>query len=228
LATAVDLRRIDREKLAGRFGLYVGHWINMLDEPEAMDLEGTLQEMTRQTQLEKSTERYLGLEWHWRALLFLRRWLSVNENRNWHRKVYPLSAGVSHVRLDGSGFGAAKHNVLRYFLVPPPGPALPLVLAPVSLNENLTFAAVYREAALNASQVAKLMALFFAGLENFAREESSLNASAFSSGNCMWSAPNHGIVETEPASVKESLLTSVHELARPGARATGSRAHGRR
>lgn len=172
LATAVDLRRIDREKLAGRFGLYVGHWTNMFGEPEALDLEGMLQEMTRQTQLDKSTERYLGLDWHWRALLFLRRWLSMNENRSWHRKVYPLSAGVSHVRLDGNGFGAAKDNVLRYFLVPPPGPALPLVLAPASLNENLTFAVVYREAALNASQVAKLMALFFAGLENFAGKES--------------------------------------------------------
>ena len=172
LATAVNLRRIDREKFAGRFGLYAGHWINTLDEPEAMDLEGILQEMTRQTQIEKSAERYVGLEWHWRTLLFLRRWLSVNENRTWYRKVYPLSAGVSHVRLNGNGFGAAQDNVLRYFLVPPPGPAVPLVVAPASLDENLTFAAVYREAALNASQVAKLMDGFFACLARFAGTES--------------------------------------------------------
>jgi len=172
LATAVDLRRIDRGKFGQRFGLYVGHWINTLDKPDALDLEGILQEMTRQTQIEKSAERYVGLEWHWRTLLFLRRWLSVNENRTWYRKVYPLSAGVSHVRLNGSGFGAAKDQVLRYFLVSPPGPAVPLVVAPASLDENLTFAAVYREAALNASQVAKLVAVFFARLENLAGKES--------------------------------------------------------
>jgi hypothetical protein len=171
LATAVDLRRIDRDKFADRFGLYVGHWINTLDKPEALDLEGILREMTRQTQIEKSAERYVGLEWHWRTLLFQRRWLSVNENRTWYRKVYPLSAGVSHVRLNGSGFGAAKDEVLRYFLVPPPGPAVPLVVAPASLDENLTFAAVYREAALDESQIARLMAVFVACLESLSGRE---------------------------------------------------------
>jgi hypothetical protein len=100
---------------------------------------------------------------------FVRRWLSVNQNRAWYRKVYPLSAGVSHVRLNASGFGAAKEKVLRYFLVPPPGPALPLFVGPASLDDDLTFTVVYREAALDGSQVERLMAAFFARLELFTR-----------------------------------------------------------
>jgi hypothetical protein len=169
VATAVDLRRIDREQLSERFGLYVGHWINVVDEPEALDLERMLQEIGRQTQREKTEQTYAGPEWHWWAVLFVRRWLSVNQNRAWYRKVYPLSAGVSHVRLNASGFGAAKEKVLRYFLVPPPGPALPLFVGPASLDDDLTFTVVYREAALDGSQVERLMAAFFARLELFTR-----------------------------------------------------------
>ena len=169
LATAVDVRQVAAEDLSNCFGLFVGHWVTLIDNPDALSFEEMLEEVARQTRLEKSEQRYAAPQWDWRTVLFLQRWLSMKEDRAWYRKVYPLSAGLSNVQVNTSWFGAAKDQILAYFLVPPTGPALPLVVSPATLDDRLKLCAVYQEVFLNESQVRNLVALFLGKLESFSK-----------------------------------------------------------
>jgi NRPS condensation-like uncharacterized protein len=168
LATAVDLRQAAVGKLSNCFGLFVSYWVTLLDEPDIRDFEGMLSEVARQTQLEKSEKRFAGPAWDFLTLLLLRRWLGVNEDRSWYRKVYPLSAGLSNVRMSSSEFPGGDEKILACFLVPPTGPALPLVVSPATLGDRLRLSAVYRVASLSESQVQTLINIFLGKLEDFA------------------------------------------------------------
>jgi NRPS condensation-like uncharacterized protein len=170
LGTAVDVRPAAAEDLSDCFGLFVGHWVTLINDPDAAEFE-MLEQVAQQTRLEKSERRYAGPQWDWRIVLFLHRYFSMKEDRAWYRKVYPLSAGVSNIRMSASWFGVPKEKILGCFLVPPTGPALPLVVSPATVDDQLKLAVVYREAALSDSQVRTLMDLFLTKLEHFSKRD---------------------------------------------------------
>jgi NRPS condensation-like uncharacterized protein len=169
LATAVDIRHVAAEDLSDCFGLFARYWVTMIGNPDLSDFEGMLHDVTRQTRLEKAEQRFVGPEWDFLTLLLLHRWFSVNEDRSWYRKVYPLSAGLSNIRMSAASFPAGKERILGCFLVPSTGPALPLVVTLATLDDELKLGVAYQEASLSESQVRTVIELFLLGLDQFCK-----------------------------------------------------------
>ena len=169
LAAAVDPRQVAPKQLSDCFGLFVGHWVTLLNDPDSGDFDAMLDEVVRQTRVEKGEKRFGGPEWDFLTVLLLRRWLGAKEDRSWYRKVYPFSAGLSYIKMRSSEFPGGRGKVLACFPIPPTGPALPLVVSPATVDDQLKLTAVYREAALSDSQVRTLMDLFLTRLEHFSK-----------------------------------------------------------
>jgi hypothetical protein len=115
--------------------------------------------------VEKEEKRFAGPQWsHW-LIARLRDWLPYENSRAWYRKVYPLSGGLSSVRLDASWFGEGGARIAEYFRVAPCGPAVPLVLAPTTFDGELNFSLTWRDSTWTAEGAEKLMGLLMARLE---------------------------------------------------------------
>lgn len=81
--------------------------------------------------------------------------------------MYRISGGLSNVKVSSAEFGEASHQVLDYLLFSPPGPALPFVLTPATLDDKLKFCLVYKQEALTHAEARHLLERFLAELENF-------------------------------------------------------------
>ncbi|TWT46019.1 peptide synthase [Phycisphaerae bacterium RAS1] len=72
----------------------------------------------------------------------------IPNHRRSYRKLLPISGGVSSVRVAEAGFGAAADSVLAYVRACPPGPAMPLVLAPTLMRGRVELTLVFRPATM--------------------------------------------------------------------------------
>lgn len=169
IGSAVDLRGSASQDLSICFGLYLSHWITIVEEPDMADSEQLLARIVRQTRREKAEKRFLGPQWNFLALALLRRLSLMTNARAWYRKVYPVSGGISNVKLSASWFAGAGERILDYILVSPTGPVLPFVLAAATLNDKLNLTLVYRRSSLTCLEARKLIDLFLAKLELFSR-----------------------------------------------------------
>jgi len=95
----------------------------------------------------------------------LRRWGGLKDTRAWYRKVYPISAVLSNVKLNAAWFRGAGDRVLDYIRISPTGPALPLVLATARLGDRLNLTLGYHTSVLTDPEARNLTALFLARLE---------------------------------------------------------------
>lgn len=168
LSSAVNVRPHAREDLSHCFGLYLGHWVTIIDQPETGDLGQLLTRIAEQTRLEKAERRAVGPAWNFWAVTRFGRWFSPKGTRGWYRKVYPISAGLSHVKLSAPWFKGAAENLLDYIRISPTGPALPLVLASARMGDRLNFSLGYHYSSLTSPEARKLIRLFLVKLERLA------------------------------------------------------------
>jgi len=165
LGTAVNVRPEASVDLSNCFGLYLGHWVTILEEPDLGDFEQLLARIAEQTQREKTEKRAVGPHWNFWAVARLRRWGGLKDTRAWYRKVYPISAVLSNVKLNAAWFRGAGERVLDYIRISPTGPALPLVLATARLGDRLNLTLGYHTSVLTDPEARNLTALFLARLE---------------------------------------------------------------
>ena len=165
VATIVDLRGEAEVDLSKAFGLYLGQSVIVVREPGRLDFDELLRRTSSEMRVEKEEKRFAGPQWsHW-LIARLRDWLPYENSRAWYRKVYPLSGGLSSVRLDASWFGEGGARIAEYFRVAPCGPAVPLVLAPTTFDGELNFSLTWRDSTWTAEGAEKLMGLLMARLE---------------------------------------------------------------
>ncbi|HET7853346.1 MAG TPA: condensation domain-containing protein [Candidatus Methylomirabilis sp.] len=165
LAAAVDVRDEAREDLSNCFGLFLGQVILIADEPDVGDVEQLLVRTAVQMAREKTRKHFIGPQGTFVILAFLRRWFSLRVTRARYLKDYPVSAGLTNVRLDASWFKGAADYVLNYIRVPPTGPMLPIVLAPTTYSHRLSLGVTYRESSFTEAEARQLIDVFFATLE---------------------------------------------------------------
>ncbi len=156
LGAAVSLRSAAPEALADCFGVFLGHWVTLLRRPDA-GLPALLREITVQTRAEKSAQRAAASQLGYRLLGLMSRWGSIRHDGQWYEKVYRISGSVSNVRASTEWFGRAGRHVREYTLVSPPGPAMPLVVASATLDDQLNLCLVARDAALSAAEAGTLL-----------------------------------------------------------------------
>jgi hypothetical protein len=156
LGAAVCLRSVAPETLAHCFGVFLGHWVTLLRRPDA-ELPALLSEIAVQTRAEKSTQGSAVSQLGYRLLGLISRWGSIRHDGQWYEKVYRLSGAVSSVRASTEWFGQAGRHVREYYLISPPGPAIPLVVASATLDGQLNLCLVARDAALPPAEAGMLM-----------------------------------------------------------------------
>jgi len=164
LATAVSLRRLAPEALAHPFSVLVGHWVTFLHRPDA-ELPALLRQIAVQTRAEKSAPRSALSPWGFMLLVLISRWSPFHHDGRWYEKMYRLSGGVSNVRASTEWFGDAGRYLREYYLISPPGPAVPLVVASATLGDKVNLCLVARDAALSAVEAGTLLAQLCVELE---------------------------------------------------------------
>jgi hypothetical protein len=164
LASAVCLRRLAPQSLAHAFSVVIGHWVTFLHRPDA-ELPVLLRQIAAQTRSERTSWRAALPVWGFMLLVLISRWSPFQHDGRWYDKMYRLSGGVSNVRASAGWFGDAGRHLREYYLVSPPGPVVPLVVASATLGDDLNLSLVARDAALSAAEANTLLAQLCAELE---------------------------------------------------------------
>jgi hypothetical protein len=157
-AAIADLRGEAEKDLSKAFGLFLGQSVIVVQEPDQLDFEGFLRRISGDLDFEKKRKekRFVGPQLDFRFAARLRGWLPYENSRAWYRKDWPLSAGLSSVRLDASWFGEGGTHIAEFFRVAPCGPAVPLVLTVTTFQGELTFSLTWRDSTWTAGQAARL------------------------------------------------------------------------
>jgi NRPS condensation-like uncharacterized protein len=166
LATVVDVREAASENLSDCFGLYLGQIVTTIDKPDDAGFPELLIRTAEHMRREKGEKRFIGPQWNLAIVSALGRWFSVNVARDRYRKAYPLSAGMSNVRLDSAWFRGASDRILDYIRISPTGPALSLIFTPTTYGDRLNLSITYRESSFSEGEILKLVDRFFHTLES--------------------------------------------------------------
>jgi NRPS condensation-like uncharacterized protein len=164
----VDVRKEASEDLSNCFGLCLGQMVIIIDEEDTASVEHLLIRTTEEMRKAKAGKSFIGPHWNFVILVLLRRWFSLKITRARYLKHYPISAGLSNVRLDASWFAGATDMVLNYIRIGPTGPMLPIVLTPTTYGNRLNLGVTYRESSFTEAETRKLIDLFFEKLERLA------------------------------------------------------------
>jgi hypothetical protein len=149
-------------------GVRVGQAVIVIGEPDEPRLDVLLERVAALARAEKDGGAFTATPWSLLALSRLKRWLPRQGARAWYRKVYPIAAGISNVRWRADAFGGERGGVLAHHRILPPGPALPLAVAPTTLGESLTFSFSHHLGSLAEDEVKTIAAAFVARLEALA------------------------------------------------------------
>jgi NRPS condensation-like uncharacterized protein len=167
LASAVDMRVSARTDLQDNFGVYLGQALVVVNDPELYDFVQLLACISAQMSAEKKAAAFTVTDWNLLSIVLLKGRFLLKNKRAWYRKVWPLSAGLSNVKVDRSWFLSSGEHILDYVRIAPTGPALPLVLTPTTLDGSLNLSLVYRRSCLNSEQGHRLITIFVSKLKDF-------------------------------------------------------------
>jgi hypothetical protein len=165
------------------FGPELADMVVLLDEPDAT-FEGLLAEIVPQTRAarmarfpdegasEATSRPPASSSFDPRLFLIQRIWpvFRMPHHRRSYRKVFPLCGGVSTFAANEDVFGSVADRVLRYVRVAPPGPALPIVLAPTVFRGRLELTLTFRVATLSPAAGEQVLTRIVQKLQAFALE----------------------------------------------------------
>jgi hypothetical protein len=158
-------RRGAEDPEARAFGVQLGQSVVLVEDPDAGAPGDLLARVAASTRGIKATGALAGPQWNFTLLSRLARRFPSWNTRAWYRKVYPLAGGLTNVRWRPEAFGPGGARIGEYFRLPPPGPVLPLVVAPTTFGETLTVAMGYNESSLDEPAAERLLDLFLRNLD---------------------------------------------------------------
>ncbi len=159
VATVLSHRKWASEDLTDFFGVCLSDAVLLIDKPDA-GMRGVLAQIVPQARRFKAPHGSSEPSWKLLFVKYLWPALGIPHNEASYRKVFPLCAGVSTVSVDEARFGETMGHVSRYIRAGPPGPAMPMLLAPTIAAGRLEFGLVFRPAYLNETQARELLDLF--------------------------------------------------------------------
>ncbi len=165
LGVVADIRGAASVDLSACFGLYLGQSIVVIDAPEPADLPGLLRGVAETMRTERTEKRFAGVPWNFLMLTLLRRWFSFEGTRAWYRKIYPISAGLSSIKVDGAGFRGANDRILDCAVLASTGPVFPLLFILTTFRDKLRLGVTYAESVFTHREVGHLVQRFLARLE---------------------------------------------------------------
>jgi hypothetical protein len=169
VGSVVDLRPWCPEHLKKAFGVYLG-FTNVICQPtELIDFDRTLQAVSRQTRLQKTTGvAPQSLMWMTGALC-VGSFSKPAELYHFYRKELPLAGGLSNVDLSRT-WPAEYHPgpLLDYIRVSPTGPMTPLAVTTTTLGDQFHIGLTYRVGLISPDRAGQIAAAFVAVLKQAA------------------------------------------------------------
>jgi hypothetical protein len=165
LSTVVSLRmKVNSERENG-FGVFLRDCMILLDEPDRQ-IAAVLTQVTNQTR-EFKTDRSMGQAARLPFVRYLWPLLRIPHRRASYQKLFPICAGVSTIAGSELRFGKAAAGILQYIRACPPGPAMPMVIAPTVMSGRLELGLVSRNSCLDEDQRDSLLEQILSRLEEF-------------------------------------------------------------
>jgi hypothetical protein len=166
MGTIVDTRADASEDLSESLGTFLGYYLVRV----AGDGKIGLNELTRRiavaTRVRKERRTYLDSAVNFRVASAIWPRLKPESRLHFARRALPLTAGISNVHLRGSWIeqqGAGR--ILDFSRAVSNGPALPLVVSPTTIRDQMNIAVSYRETGFSQFKIDGIMQSFVEQLE---------------------------------------------------------------
>jgi hypothetical protein len=163
LGSIVDLRGLSPHTLAGRAGLYLGHFMTFCRGAYLRDFPRLVRHIRQQTAHAKAGRGYLRSVFDLEFADATSSRLSPAAERARYRENVPLSAGLSNVRLPAEWFPPGSATYRRAV---PTGPIMPLVLAPTTAAGVMTLGVTAQAAAFPDGKLDGILAAMLGRLLN--------------------------------------------------------------
>lgn len=173
LASAVSVRRRLGEAAGGYFGTLLGDMLVRLPNPDAA-FEEVMRDVAHQTRTQRDADWKSAMRAAAARVFCVRTiWplFRVPNDRRSYRKLFPVCGGVSTFAVTGERMRDMVGEVESYIRYCPPGPAMPLVLAPTVMGDRMEISLVFREACMEEGAGADLLKEVVDRLGTFAEAE---------------------------------------------------------
>lgn len=166
LSTIVNLRETVGGRFDTAFGVHLRDCVILLDDPDA-GFAGVLEQVcaqTRKLRADRTADQASRLPF----VRYLWPLMRIPHTRASYQKIFPVCAGVSTIAGSELRFEESAASVLRYVRACPPGPAMPMVIAPTVMGSRMELTLVCRESCLDANQMSGLLDRVLSKVQNFA------------------------------------------------------------
>ena len=171
LSTIISLRKRVGGRLDTKFGVHLRDCVILLDDPDA-GFERVLEQVSSQTRKFK-TDRSADEAARLPFIRYLWPIMRIPHTRASYQKLFPVCAGVSTIAESELRFLDSMARILRYVRVCPPGPAMPMVIAPTVMGRRMELTLVCRESCLDVHQMGVLLDRVLSKVQEFADADSS-------------------------------------------------------
>jgi hypothetical protein len=166
LGTIVDTRSDANEDLSETLGTFLGYYLVRAAGDGSMGLDELTRRIAVITRAKKDERSYLDSAINFRAASAIWPRLKPESRLQFARQALPLTAGISNVHLRGSWIEQASNRILDFSRAVSCGPALPLVISPTTIRNQMNIAVSYRTTGFSLSKIEGIMASFVGQLES--------------------------------------------------------------
>jgi Condensation domain len=166
LGTIVDTRADASEDLSESLGTFLGYYLVRVAGDGKVGLDELARRIAAATRVKKQQRSYLDSAVNLRMASAIWPRLKPENRAYFARRALPLTAGISNVHLRGTWIerqGAGR--ILDFHRAVSNGPALPLVISPTTIRDQMNIAVSYRVTGFARSKIDGIMQSFVEQLE---------------------------------------------------------------
>ena len=166
LGTIVDTRADASEDLSESLGTFLGYYLVRVAGDGKVGLDELTRRIAAATRVKKQRRSYLDSAVNLRVASAIWPHLKPESRLHFARRALPLTAGISNVHLRGTWIerqGAGR--ILDFHRAVSNGPALPLVISPTTIRDQMNIAVSYRVTGFSQSKIDGIMQSFVEQLE---------------------------------------------------------------
>ena len=166
LGTIVDTRADASEDLGESLGTFLGYYLVRVAGDGNIGLDELTRRIAAATRVKKQRRSYLDSAVNLRVASAIWPHLKPESRLHFARRALPLTAGISNVQLRGTWIERQGANrILDFHRAVSNGPALPLVLSPTTIRDQMNVAVSYRVTGFSQSKIDGIMQSFVEQLE---------------------------------------------------------------
>jgi hypothetical protein len=166
IGSVINTRGDACEDVSESLGVFLSYYLVRCQPSQSGSLAALTREVAQQTRLTKSRHQYLDCLVQMKLANKLLPWLRPRARTYVMRKVLPMTAGVSNVRLCDTWINRYREGrILDFSRGAPTGPLLPLALTPTTLDDQMNIGVTYRALCFSRAKIDAVVSLLLEQLE---------------------------------------------------------------